>query len=474
MGDERKLMEIIIFSIKKVKKAIFYIKVYGIKGFIKKLWNKILWEIIFKKMDISHIPKLPELNLPITEEKILTYEDATVSVVIPTKNGGDNLGLLLSIIKRQKGVKKIEIIVVDSGSKDETVQLAKKFGAKIIEIPPEKFTHSYARNIGAENSLCKYIFFTAQDALLPSELFFYNILSILKNNKIDVISCTEFPREDSDLFYNVVIWNHIRFLELEKNDRIISLPFKKTWIEIRKNCALSNIATFIPKELFMKYKFRYEYGEDLDLGIRVINDGYKIGLLSSNRIIHSHNRDPYYFLKRLYTETFYWTKIIPGYPLSVISRKEIIQDLFHTYNFVNSLIKEINRIKTPIPVKELFTFIGKKVNSFESTISFDYNEYSLLDNNLKSLLKEISEVYPIYKGGSKYYGTLLSNVWDFLNTAKEYLFFSFPVIDNHLVEDFKLLLIKTYAIKCGEYLAYYYLNEGELIKGLHNRLREGV
>src|SRR4029079_3773244 len=76
---------------------------------------------------------------PVIEGDDVPKEEVTVSVVIPTKNGGEDFRRLLATIANQKGFRRIETIVVDSGSADKTVELAEKFGAKIIKILPEEF-----------------------------------------------------------------------------------------------------------------------------------------------------------------------------------------------------------------------------------------------------------------------------------------------------------------------------------------------
>ncbi|MEM3486339.1 MAG: glycosyltransferase, partial [Candidatus Methanomethyliaceae archaeon] len=147
-------------------------------------------------------------------DQIVPDADFTVSVVIPTKNAGPEFEFLLRGLREQKGLNDLEVIVVDSGSKDETLAIAKSYGAKVIEIPPEDFSHSHSRNIGAENASGKYLFFTVQDALLPSSTFLFNLLQVKRSNPIVAVSCAEFPREDSDLFYDMLSWNHYRFLDV--------------------------------------------------------------------------------------------------------------------------------------------------------------------------------------------------------------------------------------------------------------------
>jgi len=70
-----------------------------------------------------------------------------VSIVIRTKNEGRHLGTVLDAIARQEHSCR-EVIVVDSGSTDATLQIAGSFGARIIAIEPQAFTFGYALNVG--------------------------------------------------------------------------------------------------------------------------------------------------------------------------------------------------------------------------------------------------------------------------------------------------------------------------------------
>src|SRR5205823_8776375 len=97
-----------------------------------------------------------------------TTANKAVSVIIPTKNAGVDFSPLLSMLKNQEGFKHIEIIIVDSGSTDQTLKIAREFAATIIEIAPAEFSHSYARNLGAERATGDYVLFMVQDALPPS------------------------------------------------------------------------------------------------------------------------------------------------------------------------------------------------------------------------------------------------------------------------------------------------------------------
>jgi glycosyltransferase involved in cell wall biosynthesis len=86
---------------------------------------------------------------------------ATASAVIPVKNGQRYLAELLSALERE-GVD--EILVIDSGSDDQSVQIARASGATVLEIPPDAFGHGRTRNLAAERTSGELICFLTQDA----------------------------------------------------------------------------------------------------------------------------------------------------------------------------------------------------------------------------------------------------------------------------------------------------------------------
>ena len=282
----------------------------------------------------------PVIVKPIIEGDDVPKEEVTVSVVIPTKNGGEDFRRVLATIANQKGFRKVETIVVDSGSTDKTVELAEQFGAKIIKILPEEFSHSYARNLGASYASGEYLLFTVQDALPPSDSWLYELFSVIKSNDVVAVSCAEFPWESADLFYRAITWNHYRFLEVDREDRIMRYAGSEDHVTLRKNGQLSDLACLISKDVFTKYKYKTDYGEDLDLGLRLIKDGYEIAFLGSTRIIHSHNRPAFYYLKRGYVENVFLPRIFPDYPTVGNSLERVIPDVLFTHQVIKSMVEE--------------------------------------------------------------------------------------------------------------------------------------
>jgi O-antigen biosynthesis protein len=87
----------------------------------------------------------------------------TVSVVIPVKDGEEErLEEVLAAVRAQGDV---QLIVIDSGSRDRSLEIARAAGAELIEIPPDEFGHGRTRNLGAERSSGDLICFLTQDAV---------------------------------------------------------------------------------------------------------------------------------------------------------------------------------------------------------------------------------------------------------------------------------------------------------------------
>ena len=86
-----------------------------------------------------------------------------VSIIIPTYNSQRTLEKCLRSIKNQT-YKNIEVIVVDNGSTDETVEIARLFGAKVCALIGVE--RSKQINHGAKVSQGKYIYRVDSDVIL--------------------------------------------------------------------------------------------------------------------------------------------------------------------------------------------------------------------------------------------------------------------------------------------------------------------
>ncbi|GIK24978.1 MAG: hypothetical protein BroJett006_12240 [Betaproteobacteria bacterium] len=230
-------------------------------------------------------------------------------------NAGIEFRWLLHKLKDQLGIGSLEIVIVDSGSTDGTVQLARDFGCSVIEIPPGSFSHGNSRNTGADAASGDYLLFMVQDAYPIGRYWIYGMLSFLLEHgdiSLAAVSCAEFSRSDSDMMYDWAIRNHYSFLGCDMFDRIGEFRGEQHTL-LRSYGQLSNVACLMSRKIFQGHRFRGDYAEDLDLGIRLIRNGYKVAMLSSIRVIHSHNRPSRYYLKRSFVDTIYLVRMFDDY-----------------------------------------------------------------------------------------------------------------------------------------------------------------
>ena len=69
------------------------------------------------------------------------------SIVIRAYNEAQHLPRLLDGI-RQQTVEDVEIVLVDSGSTDNTLAIAASYGAQVVRIPSDEFTFGRSLNFG--------------------------------------------------------------------------------------------------------------------------------------------------------------------------------------------------------------------------------------------------------------------------------------------------------------------------------------
>ena len=101
-----------------------------------------------------------------------------ISIIIPTINEANNLPLLLSDLSSIQ--KEGEIIIVDCGSEDKTIDIANIYGAKVC-ISKER-NRGLQLDIGARNSKGDWLIFLHADTRLTND-WFPKIKSTLKEDK---------------------------------------------------------------------------------------------------------------------------------------------------------------------------------------------------------------------------------------------------------------------------------------------------
>jgi rhamnosyltransferase len=84
----------------------------------------------------------------VRQQPRIMSKPARLSVVIRAKDEAASIGTTLELLASQTVAAETEVIVVDSGSRDATVAIARDAGARIVEMPAARFTFGRSLNLG--------------------------------------------------------------------------------------------------------------------------------------------------------------------------------------------------------------------------------------------------------------------------------------------------------------------------------------
>lgn len=232
-----------------------------------------------------------------------------ISVVIPVKNGGKAFAETLGKIRSQKKVGEVEIVVLDSESTDGSVALAESFGCRVVRIPQKEFNHGATRHVGADAARGEYLVFTVQDAVPASSYWLYAMVSpFFSVPDLGAVSSMQFVRPEADLFS---LWtsHEANAIIGTDGDTVYGLlpSFDFTNWELldpmtkRRLSYVDDVSSCIPRRVYREVPLRATINaEDIDLGIRLLEKGKKLGFLASTGVFHWHDRGADYVLKRHY------------------------------------------------------------------------------------------------------------------------------------------------------------------------------
>lgn len=207
-----------------------------------------------------------------------------VSIIIPTLNASIYLEKLLSMLQIQE-VKPSEVIIIDSSSEDNTIDIAKGFGAKTVVIPRHAFNHGKTRNIAAAESNGEILVFMTQDALPVNEKLLSNLTAPLHMSYIAAAFGRHIPRSDaSPLEASARQFNYPDTASIKGIDDIRKFGIKTFFF--------SNVCSAIKKELFFEagmFTEDIKTNEDMLIAAKLILNGYRVAYVPEAMVIHSHN-----------------------------------------------------------------------------------------------------------------------------------------------------------------------------------------
>ncbi len=208
-----------------------------------------------------------------------------ISVIIPTLDGGDVFADLLQQLSLQT-VTADEILVVDSASNDLTCEVAKEYGAKVIDVARADFDHGATRSMAAKEARGELLLFFTQDAVpAGNDLIEKLIAPLLQDDTVAISYGRQLPQRGASLSaaalrrFNYPEQSVVRqFADREKLG--LKTAFVSNSCAAYSKAALEEVA-FFPEKLI--------FGEDTCTAGRLLQNGYKVAYVAEAEVYHSHN-----------------------------------------------------------------------------------------------------------------------------------------------------------------------------------------
>jgi glycosyltransferase involved in cell wall biosynthesis len=134
--------------------------------------------------------------------------DPEISIIVPTLNEEESIGSFLASVDEQTRVK-TEIVVVDGGSTDNTVPIARAYSAKVIV---EKGLREFpSRNVGAKVAKGEILLFTCADVTFPPDLL-AKINDNFQDRELVAITGPDIPYDSLLAEIEYGMYNFVRFI----------------------------------------------------------------------------------------------------------------------------------------------------------------------------------------------------------------------------------------------------------------------
>lgn len=207
-------------------------------------------------------------------KKSLKSKNPLVSFVMRTNNEEKLIGKVLKSLFHQT-YQDFEVIIVDSGSTDKTLVIAKKFPILLIEVKPKEYNPSYSLNLGITKAKGKYIGIISGHSLPISKAWLKDGLANFKKNRQAAAVTGHYT--ENPIGYRSQTLGRLLF-KFERRPKEEFCPW------------MTNTNSLIKKDCWQEYPFDEKlFGcEDYDWACEMITRGYNIIKDPKFSVFHSH------------------------------------------------------------------------------------------------------------------------------------------------------------------------------------------
>lgn len=242
-----------------------------------------------------------------------------VSAVIRAYNEAKHIGRLLEGFEKQT-VKPDEIILVDSGSTDATVAIAKATGCQIVHIDKSEFSFGRALNRGCAAATGGILLFNSA-----------HVYPLYNTHVEHLISA--FDRDGVGIAYGRQVGDE-RTKFSEARVMLKWFPNRNIWDQGHPFSNNANAAVLTSAWQELQYDESLTGLEDLDFAKRALARGYKIAYVADAPIVHVHEETWGVIRNRYRREAMAYARIVEGSKMSLhgaigLSLSNIASDYAH-------------------------------------------------------------------------------------------------------------------------------------------------
>jgi rhamnosyltransferase len=220
-----------------------------------------------------------------------------VTIAIPVRNGGALLANVLEGVRAQRLDRPLELLVADSGSADGSRELARRHGARLLDVPPAEFSHGGTRNLLAEQASGAHVAFLSQDAVPAGERWLADLLQGFEAGEdVGLVFGPYRPRPGASLMVRRELDQWFASLSTEPERGTDGPPdVRRAFFTDANGC--------VARAAWERVPFRpVAYAEDHLLARDMLAAGYAKVYCPEAAVVHSHHYGPLEQFRRAFDE----------------------------------------------------------------------------------------------------------------------------------------------------------------------------
>lgn len=220
-----------------------------------------------------------------------------VSIVIRTYNEQRHLTELLSVIQSQRAEFPFETIVVDSGSTDGTLDIARRFGCRILGIPKHDFTFGRSLNTGCDAAQGRILVFVSGHCIPCGEDWLERLIEPVRTGAVQYSYGRQVGRDST------------KFSE----HQVFSKYFPETSRLPQDGFFCNNANAALARPEWAKYRFDEALTglEDLRLAKTIVFNGGTVAYVAEAPVYHIHHESWHQVRIRYEREALALREIMP-------------------------------------------------------------------------------------------------------------------------------------------------------------------